>query len=306
VELYRLYRPNTLDEVVGNDNVKNQLKGMLKKDFVHALLLTGPSGCGKTSLARILRNELKCHDSEFMEIDAVDASGVDSIRELRDGLQYPPMFGSVKVYLLDECHRMSTTAQDCLLKCLENAPSYAYFILATTEKNKLIPTLRNRCVALEVSLLDNDLIAKKILWPIARKAGLNVEKEVLLAIGGNSGGSPRKAISVLERIAALPKEQQLSEANKGNDDETPQDIRELCQTLLKGGSWGAVSKMVKNIKEEPEAVRRMILGYMSAVLLNGVNPRAHQIMLCFEKNYYDTGKAGMTISFYEAVGSSNE
>jgi DNA polymerase III gamma/tau subunit len=300
MEYYKTYRPKDLDTFVG-DKIKKQVIGLFDKGYPHATLLTSTApGTGKTTLARIIADGLDCAKSAYIEIDSVESSGVDFVRELRETIHYPPLDGDIKVYLFDEVHRASQTAQDCLLKCLEECPKHVYFILATTEAEKLLPALKSRCVHLTLEGLSRDEIAKKVLYPVAKAEKLNVTKEVLLAIGENCKGSARNALTMLERVATLEPDQQMAEIAL-TDATMPTDIRELCKALLAGKPFDQCIAYTKNIVEEPEKVRRCVIGYMNSVLINSGKQRAYEIIRCFEKNYFDTAKVGLTVSIYEAT-----
>lgn len=300
MEYYKTYRPKDLETFVG-DKIKRQVIGLFDKGFPHATLLTSTiPGAGKTTLARIIADTLDCAKSAYIEIDSVESSGVDFVRELRETIHYPPLDGDIKVYLFDEVHRASQTAQDCLLKCLEECPAHVYMILATTEAEKLLPALKSRCVHLTLEALKKDEIAKQVLWPVVKAEKLNVSKEVMLAIGENCKGSARNALTMLERVSTLEPSQQMAEVAM-TDDTVPTDIRELCKAMLANKPFDVCVPLIKGITEEPEKVRRCVLGYMNAVLMNSSKRRAYEIIRCFEKNYYDTAKVGLTVSVYEAT-----
>jgi DNA polymerase-3 subunit gamma/tau len=138
-ELYLKHRPSLFKQVIGQDDAVNVLQQLLKGDrFPHALLLSGPSGCGKTTLARICRDKLECTGADFQELNGADTRGIDTIREIRSHLNLRPMHGKCRIWYIDEAHKLSNDAQNALLKMLEDTPTTAYFMLATTEPNKLI------------------------------------------------------------------------------------------------------------------------------------------------------------------------
>ena len=158
MSLSRKYRPQSLDEIYGNKAVVKSLGSVLnKKEVPPAFLFTGNSGCGKTSLARIAATQLGCTGHDFKEVDSADFRGIDTIRGIRRQMRLKSMSG-IRVWLLDECHKMSGDAQSALLKALEDPPSHVYFMLATTDPQKLLKTIRNRCVHFEVQPLGNSEI----------------------------------------------------------------------------------------------------------------------------------------------------
>jgi DNA polymerase III subunit gamma/tau len=303
MELYRKHRPNTLDEIVGNGQIVESLRAMAEKGNIpHAVLFSGESGCGKTTFARIIKNMVGCSDMDYREIDAVAMSGIDMVRDLREEVNLMPMAGKAKVYLLDECHRLGGTgnsaASDCLLKALEECPDFVYFILATTNPEKLSKTLRNRCVEMVVSPLSVEQIAKKLLYPICKKEGKEVPKNVLVRIAEVSAGSCRRALTALQSIIDMPVER-MKDADLVIMSEDSQVI-ELCRLLVKGAPFKKCAEILRTIKEDPESVRRIVLGYLNSVLLNTGSVKVAEQIVAFEKNYYDTGKAGLTLSVFSA------
>lgn len=292
------YRPKTFDEFEGNEETVQKLTAMLKRKdgLPHAILLTGPSGNGKTTLARIIKNELGCSDIDFYEYNTADFNGIDMVRDLRTKVQFMPMQGSVSVYLIDECHGLTKSAQEAILKLLEDAPAHVYFILATTNPEKLLRTIKTRCTPLSVSELNPRRI-QRLLKKVAKKENLDVPKEVIDKISIECMGSCRSALVILDAIKDLSPEDMVKNIEKKADKES--ELRELCQALLKCQTWKQVSKIVKGIDVEPETARRMILGYMSTVLLSRNNSdRASEIIDEMSTNYFDSGKAGFINSCY--------
>jgi DNA polymerase-3 subunit gamma/tau len=294
------YRPKTVRGLFGNQELKNTIESLLKikANFPHCILLTGNSGCGKTTVGRIISKELGCSDTDFNEYDAADLNGVDFTRKLRLNVHYQPKKGEVAVHLIDECHRMSTPAQEVLLKTLEEPPPHAYFILCTTDPNKLLKTVRSRSTLLQVRPL-NEVQGIRLLKRIAKREGADVpDTELLEKIIEVNEGHPRACINSLGAILYLPKEKQTLEAitvGSGNESE----IIELAQNLYKNKPWKSISQTLSNYKEQgvdPESVRRVVLGYMSSIVLRKLDEKALMIIDEFTEPYYNTGFAGLVLS----------
>jgi DNA polymerase-3 subunit gamma/tau len=157
IPLYRKYRPQTLQDYFGNKQLKTTVKKMLANNTLpHAILLSGNSGSGKTTLARIIAKELNCSGIDLTEFNIADTNGVDSIRDLIENANYRPMISQNRVYILDECHQMTTQAQNALLKVLEEPKPWVYFILCTTDPQKLLNTIKSRTTQFAVKPLEGE------------------------------------------------------------------------------------------------------------------------------------------------------
>lgn len=298
--LYLKHRPTDFDGFVGNTSTINSLKSVLKrKDPPHAMLFTGPSGTGKTTLARIVKSELGCSDYDFKEMDSAHFRGIDHIREIRKQMQHGAMKGDYRIWLLDECHQLSKDAQNALLKALEDTPQHVFFMLATTDPQKLIKTIRNRCSTFVVeSLGEKELV--KHMRRICHKEKKKVPVDVLKQICQDSLGSPRSALVILDKIIDLPEDEMILAAEQQAAAEN--ETIELCRALM-NSPWKKVSGILKGLDQDPESVRRAVLNYFSAVLLNSGKAKAAAILDCFVDNFYDSGRAGLVLACYEAVNS---
>lgn len=222
--LARRYRPKNFKEVIGQNHVVKTLTNALKQQKLsHALLFSGIKGTGKTTVARIVAKALNCKNLidgcepcnecincleinkgvfvDVIEIDAASNRGIDQIRELIENLKFAPAKGKAKIYIIDEAHMLTKEASNALLKSLEEPPSHIYFILATTEPNKLLPTILSRCQRHEFRRLDLPLIVK-YLKEICKKENYQIEDEALELIAKEAQGSLRDALSLLDQAMA--------------------------------------------------------------------------------------------------------
>ena len=208
----RKYRPHNFEDVVGQKTITNSLQNSIKNNHLaQALLFTGPRGVGKTSCARILAKKINQEDTtldhedfafNIFELDAASNNSVDDIRNLTEQVRIPPQTGKYKVYIIDEVHMLSQAAFNAFLKTLEEPPAHAIFILATTEKHKIIPTILSRCQIFDfkrITVLD----AKNYLKKIAEKEGITAEDDALHIIAQKADGAMRDALSIFDRVISF-------------------------------------------------------------------------------------------------------
>jgi DNA polymerase III subunit gamma/tau len=220
----RKYRPATFKTVVGQESITTTLKNAIKNNHLaQAFLFCGPRGVGKTTCARILAKTINCTnltpDTEgcnecescisfnngqslnIYELDAASNNSVDDIRSLVEQVRYPPHSGKYKIYIIDEVHMLSASAFNAFLKTLEEPPSYAIFILATTEKHKIIPTILSRCQIFDFNRITIEDITQQ-LSRIAASEGVTAEPEALLTIAQKADGALRDALSIFDQIVS--------------------------------------------------------------------------------------------------------
>jgi DNA polymerase-3 subunit gamma/tau len=196
--------------------------------------------------------------------------------------------------MIDECHRLTGDAMSALLKILEDCPAHVYFILCTTDPQKLLPTIIGRCSQFTVQLLSEDQIAS-LVRKVAKLEGEKLDKEVWEQIAIDSQGHARNALQILEQVLAVESEQRFEMAKKSAEEQS-QTI-ELCRALIGKKGWKAISHILSGLKDqEPENVRRAVLGYCSAILLKSENDQAGLVMECFIENFYNSGFPGLVFA----------
>ena len=221
--LYRKYRPRTFDEVVGQEYITETLKNQVRTGRLsHAYLFIGTRGTGKTTCARILAKAVNCEHPvngnpcnqcpscrgiedgsilDIVELDAASNNGVDDVRMLRDEAVFSPTTVKKRVYIIDEVHMLSKSAFNALLKILEEPPAHLMFILATTELNKVLPTILSRCQRHSFRRLDSDTIAKRLLY-VAQQENIRLEPDAAQLLGRLADGGMRDGLSLLDQCAA--------------------------------------------------------------------------------------------------------
>lgn len=220
--LYRKYRPSNFDEVVGQKPIIQTLKNAIVQNRIaHAYLFCGPRGTGKTSIAKIFAKMLNCEDEsnkpcgkctnckmvqngshpDIIEIDAASNNGVDEVRNLIDKVKYAPMQGKYKVYIIDEVHMMTTGAFNALLKTIEEPPAHVVFILATTEPNKVIPTIISRCQRFDFNKVSQKDIEKR-LSIVCKEEKIEIDPEAISLIAQLADGGMRDSLSILDQCIA--------------------------------------------------------------------------------------------------------
>ena len=224
VPLYRKYRPQTLEQLVGQEHIKKTLTSAIELGKIaHAFLFTGPRGTGKTSTARILAKSLNCKNGptihpcgecesciditntvpiDVIEIDAASNRKVEDTQNILEKIQYVPVHGKYKIYIIDEVHMLTNHAFNALLKTLEEPPENVIFILATTEVHKVLDTIKSRCQRFDFRRITTDDIVKHLRY-ISDCEKINISDEALFAIAKNSAGGMRDSISLLDQLSLL-------------------------------------------------------------------------------------------------------
>lgn len=203
--LYRKYRPQSFDDVVGQEQLVTLLTSTIKqKKIGHAYLFCGSRGTGKTTVARIFARDIGCNPEDIIEIDAASNRGIDEIRELREAVRTSPFSSPYKVYIVDEAHMLTKEAANALLKTLEEPPSHVIFILATTDPDKLPQTIVSRCQKIIFKQPDIVTLRDRIIH-VATQEGKKITEESGELLARHGKGSYRDALGMLEQVLAISK-----------------------------------------------------------------------------------------------------
>ena len=280
MSLYRKYRPQTFADVAGQDHVVSTLENAVTQGkLAHAYLFAGSRGTGKTSVARILAKTMltrgieeeilrkqiiegveEGHLVDLVEIDAASNRGIDDIRGLIEKIQFSPVVGSAKVYIIDEVHMLTREAFNALLKTLEEPPPYAFFILATTELQKIPATIQSRCQRFTFRQIREDDIIRRLQY-ICDQEHIDAERAALRAIAHHAQGGMRDAISLLDQLRSLPKI--TSDDVRERMGESGHEHVEAILDALDGGDRQAIIGIVRKIEEAGiplDAFARQLLG----------------------------------------------
>jgi len=270
----RKYRPQVFSDVVGQQAITNTLENAIKNDHLaQALLFTGPRGVGKTTCARILAKRINQEsmdnpmaDEDFafniFELDAASNNSVDDIRTLTDQVRIPPQTGKFKVYIIDEVHMLSQQAFNAFLKTLEEPPAHAIFILATTEKHKIIPTILSRCQIFDfkrIGVLD----IKNYLYKIAEGEKVEAEDDALHVIAQKADGALRDALSIFDRVVSFSGDQLTRKAVSENLNVLDHDVYFQVTDLLLDNNIPQVLITLNNIMTKGFEGHHFIIGLAS-------------------------------------------
>jgi DNA polymerase III gamma/tau subunit len=309
-ELYHKYRPKTLKAVLGQDAAVRALQRRMDKgNPPHVFLLSGPSGVGKTTIARILADMLGCQRQDYVEINSADFKGIEMVRSIRSHVNLAPLVGKCRVWLIDEAHKLTNDAQNALLKVLEDTPSHVYFMLATTDPQKLIKAIHGRVTEVKLIAMRAGPLAD-LVSEVADNEGFEVSNDVVDEIVEAAEGSARKALVILEHVGPLGNDEEQLAAIRTTTFNKEQAI-DLARLLINPrANWVDVAKVLRALKdEEAEGVRYCVLGYARAVLVGGEDkgpnlkmaPQAFKVIDVFSKNFFDSKHAGLAAACWEVV-----
>lgn len=271
--LHVKYRPRALDEVVGQPAIVASLEKVLAKREQHAFLFTGNAGCGKTTLARICASRLGVEPANVTEVDAASNSGVDAMREIVSATRYLG-FGDRpgRALIIDECHNLSKSAWDVLLKPMEEPPAHVYFMLCTTNAAKVPPTIATRCQSYKVLDVPGKALGA-LLARVCDAEGYDTPDEVLDRIVDAAQGSPRRALTMLATVAEVTDMRDVDDL-LSRVDEQPEVI-DLCRAIVKGAPWPDLMDLVKALPaESAEGTRIVVSRYIASCAMGAKNLRA--------------------------------
>ena len=248
--------------------------------------------------------KLGCGDLDYKEMNMVDFRGIEMARDIRSKMHLSPASGKTRVWLLDESQQITSAGASALLKVLEDTPEHVYFIFATTDPQKLLPTIRTRATEIKLSSL-NDKYMMELLTSVEEKEELTISEDVNEKIIKVSDGSPRKALVILNQIMDVADEEKQLDMIEGSQYEA--EAIAIARGLLdQRMSWAGMAQILKNIEglgDQAEGIRWLVLSYMSSVALK--NPklanRAAFVIECFSEPFWNTKQAGLIASCHEVL-----
>jgi len=321
--LYRKYRPQNFEGVIGQDHIVKTLINQIKSDKIgHAYLFCGSRGTGKTSTAKIFAKAINClnpqngspclecevckalagNNIDVLEIDAASNNGVDEIRDLREKVKYPPVNGKYKVYIIDEVHMLSPSAFNALLKTLEEPPSYAVFILATTEVHKIPATILSRLLRFDFGLVSVKQLSD-LLIDIFSKENIKAEAEAIEVIARAGEGSVRDTLSVADRCVSYSQDV-LTYKNVVDILGTTEkeSLANIVGAILSGNLGNSLSELdnVLSSGKSPLVLSKDLISYLRDLLIINTLENAKKMVIANE-NVYNIMKAQATDNNYQRI-----
>jgi len=312
----RKYRPRTFDDILGQDHVVTTLRNAIEGErLAHAYLFVGPRGTGKTSTARIFAKALNCSNGprldfdpeeetcieiaegrslDVLEIDGASNNGVDQVRELRETVNYAPASGRFKIYYIDEVHMLSTAAFNALLKTLEEPPAHVKFIFATTEPNKILPTIISRCQRFDLRPIPVETIARQ-LQHIAHAENVTLDESAAWSIARGAEGGMRDAQSMLDQLVAFCGET-ITEENVQDifGFTSSETIATLATSIFRRNTAESISLIQTESARGKDLTQLLsdLAGFIRALLISRLNP--------------DSADSEIPADFWEGLGEHAE
>ena len=303
--LHTKHRPPSFDGIYGNEELIKSLKTKISGNKVSSILLYGIKGCGKTTIARIIAKELGANSRTTKEFDLAAVGLKGKALDIRENAKYLPFGAKCKVFIFDEVQDSSKGFQVSMLKELEEPRPNVYYILCTTEPEKLLGTIRSRCLTYKVKPLEGPVISKLLKEVVEKELGDEKDRisgKVIREIARSSNGIPREALVLLDMIIDLDDEDEMISTIKSNIYvDTSDEVRNLCRALMDKVSWKVLAPIVGKIKDEPEQVRYAILTWMGTILLKGENVRAAELIELFSDTYIYSKRSGLIVNCYYAT-----
>ena len=275
MDLPEIYRPSSLDEVIGQDAVVASLGSFLRDETpAHTFVFTGPSGVGKTTIARILARELGCDlASNLIEVDGATHTGVDSWRELQASAKYSPLSGDVRCIIVDEAHAISKASWQSLLKITEEPPEHLYWMFCTTEAGRIPSTIATRSLWYELRSVGADELGD-LVESVCEDQGWEVADEIIGVVVEAAQGSPRKALNALAQVRKLETAAEAVQVLRTTPADDA-DIRELATSLLRGKSWMIAKDIVRKLEDtNAESIRIAVYNISSAAAKSAKTEKA--------------------------------
>ena len=329
IPLYRKYRPQTFHDLIGQENIVISLSKAIELNRIaHAFLLCGPRGTGKTSSARILAKSLNCKEGptltpcgkcpacldimnsipvDVIEIDAASNRSVEDTQAILEKIQYVPVNGRYKIYIIDEVHMLSTTAFNSLLKTLEEPPENVIFILATTEPQKVLETIISRCQRYDFRRITIDDIVKRLKY-ISEQENINIADEALFAIAKNSQGGMRDSLALLDQISVLGTNKQIivDDINEILGKISFEVLSEITQCIIDSDcskSVPLIDKIYSKGNEPVQIIANLIQHFRDLMLIKNCTDREllYSLLQISEANYQKAKEQAEVFSVSEVV-----
>lgn len=301
--LYRKYRPKKFVDVIGQDHIVKTLENQIKMDKIgHAYLFCGSRGTGKTSTAKIFAREINCSCGgtgnclfckdeptlDIVEIDAASNNGVDEIRTLRENVKYPPVDGKYRVYIIDEVHMLSPSAFNALLKTLEEPPSHAIFILATTEVHKIPATILSRCMRFDFKLVSIENLSK-LLKKVFKQENVEFDEASINLIARAGEGSVRDTLSIADRCVSFSagklNRENVVEVLGQTEKQTLIEISDCILSKSLGETLICIDKVLSSGKSPLVLSKDMIYYFRDLLLINVLKDKADNMIVANAEDF---------------------